>query len=81
MKMTSHDWRALSSLLDVALDLPEAERIGWLETLESDPLRPLLRELFVRRDLLEQSRFLNGPLEVCGVPLQRLRALLRSLAY
>jgi len=80
MKMTCHDWRALSSLLDVALELPEAERTSCLETLESDRMRPLLRELFSRHDLLEQGRFLSDPLEVRGLPLETLRALLRSLA-
>ena len=81
MKMNSHDWRALSSLLDVALELPEAERVSWLQTLESDPLRPLLRELFQRQDLLEQGGFLRAPLELRGISLTRLRALLRSLAH
>jgi hypothetical protein len=80
MKMTSHDWRALSSLLDVALDLPEAQRISWLETLQSDRLGPLLRELFSRHDPIEQGRFLSDPIEVRGLPLTTLRALLRSLA-
>ncbi|HSC01410.1 MAG TPA: serine/threonine-protein kinase, partial [Burkholderiaceae bacterium] len=42
------DLRRLSTLLDEALELPEAEREAWLASLQGDALVPTLRELLAR---------------------------------
>lgn len=47
MHRVTADWRRISQLLDVALDLPVERREEWLDTLspEHEALRPVLREM------------------------------------
>ena len=55
-------WQKLSSLFDEALDLPEAERAGWLERLAKDRLE-LARELetlLADHAASQRSDFLEG---------------------
>ena len=79
MNITPWDWHALSRLLDVALSLPDLERNSWLEQLESgeQPLKPLLLELFQRRDLSETGAFLSAPPQLDGIRMLVLYRLLR----
>jgi eukaryotic-like serine/threonine-protein kinase len=62
MKIASHDWQALSRLLDDALALPVAARLSWLSQLGSEhaALRPVLQDLLTREDLSETSGFLEA---------------------
>src|SRR6516165_1176477 len=55
-------WEALSPYLDQALEIPEAQRSIWLETLRAqDPkLAEELQTLLKEHDALEKSGFLSG---------------------
>jgi serine/threonine-protein kinase len=55
-------WEALSPYLDQALEIPEAQRSIWLETLRAqDPkLAEELQTLLKEHDVLEKSGFLSG---------------------
>jgi len=56
-------WRTLAALLDQALDLPQAEREGWLAGLATEyaEVKPLLREL-LRRHASPDTAHLIGEL-------------------
>jgi serine/threonine protein kinase/tetratricopeptide (TPR) repeat protein len=61
MRLTKDELRALSKLLDEALDIPEAGREAWLEGL-ADPhasLRPALRNMLARQVGVETHDFLE----------------------
>jgi eukaryotic-like serine/threonine-protein kinase len=60
MPITAADWKRLSPLLDVALDLAPADRAAWLATLppEHADLRGPLAEMLSKR-LVETDEFLN----------------------
>ena len=51
-------WSRVNPLLDAALDLPPAERAGWLATLppQHADLKPLLRELLDRAAVARPTR-------------------------
>jgi len=68
MPITAADWKRLSPLLDEALDLPPAERAGWLASLppEQADLRDSLAELLTKP--VETDDFLNRLPEFSGVP-------------
>jgi serine/threonine-protein kinase len=57
------NWTRLSRLLDEALDLPPAEREGWLTSLgpEHAPLEARLRALLAHAPSLQASSFLDAP--------------------
>ena len=59
-------WRLLSPLLDRALDLSDAEREAWLETLrsESPELAAELSAVLSGEAAADQRGFLSGPLDV-----------------
>jgi len=61
MKLEPARWRALSELLDHALDLPASARDGWLATLEGEAatLRPLLADLLARDARAETGDFID----------------------
>jgi serine/threonine-protein kinase len=62
MSITAQQWRQLSELLDVALDMSEAERTTWLEgMLRNEPVATLLRELLAQRAQFETGDFLSTP--------------------
>jgi len=69
MPITAADWKRLSPLLDVALDLAPAERAAWLATLppEHADLRESLAEMLAKRPV-ETDDFLNRLPEFSGVP-------------
>jgi serine/threonine-protein kinase len=50
MKLTEQEWTLLSNKLDQALDLPESERVGWVDTLDdvSGDLKGVLRRLLTK---------------------------------
>jgi len=52
----------LSRLLDAALELPPAERLAWVETLDAthEPLKPRLRALLARAADVESRDFLGS---------------------
>lgn len=62
MKLDTHTWRELSSLLDQALDLPDDAHDAWLGSLTADQIRlaPMLRELLARRRAPETRDFLHA---------------------
>lgn len=68
MKLSETEWQAASGLLDEALELPAAARLAWVESLseERSALKPLLRELLGRQELLETNEFLGGAPPVEG---------------
>ncbi|HEY6124788.1 MAG TPA: protein kinase [Steroidobacteraceae bacterium] len=70
MPITAADWKRLSPLLDVALDLTPAERAGWLAALppEHADLRDSLAEMLSRR-LVETDDFLNRLPEFSAAPV------------
>jgi serine/threonine-protein kinase len=55
-------WPAFSRLLDEALDLPEAERAGWIDHLpaEHDAVRPWLKRLLIDERSVPED-FLDSP--------------------
>ena len=61
MKLDPAHWRALSELLDQALDLEDGERAAWLSTLSGDAaeLRPLLSDLLAQRARAETGDFID----------------------
>ena len=62
MKLNSETWRALSDLLDTALDMTDAERTAWLDALEGEQaaLKPLLREMLGRNAARETRDFIDA---------------------
>ncbi|HEX6795844.1 MAG TPA: tetratricopeptide repeat protein [Casimicrobiaceae bacterium] len=62
MKLDPETWRALSALLDRALDLDEFAREAWLAGLgnEQAALTPLLRSMLAREQHVETRDFLDG---------------------
>ena len=69
MPITAADWKRLSPLLDVALDLAPAERSAWLATLppEHADLRESLAEMLAKRPV-ETDDFLNRLPEFSAAP-------------
>ncbi|HVA56402.1 MAG: serine/threonine-protein kinase [Gemmatimonadaceae bacterium] len=65
-------WRALSPLLDRALELSDAEREAWLHTLrsESPELAAELTAVLSGEAAADHSGFLSGPLEVSVAGLE-----------
>ena len=63
MNITPEQWRSLSALLDVAMELNESELAAWLAQLPEDqlPLVPHLRALLVRRAGIQTGDFLDAP--------------------
>ena len=61
MKLELARWRALSELLDHALDLDEGARSAWLATLsgEAATLRPLIVDLLAQRARAETGDFID----------------------
>src|SRR5690242_8723772 len=61
MTLAAHNWSVLSRLLDTALSLPPEARESWLQGLdvEHESLKPLLRDLVSRKDLVETRGFLE----------------------
>lgn len=61
MRIEAHTWRALSTLLDQALELPDHAHEAWLASLRADQaaLEPMLRELLQRRAAPETRDFLE----------------------
>ncbi len=59
--LTAASWRAFSTLLDRALELPPPERIAWLDTLgaEHAALKPALRAVLERGADVETLRWLD----------------------
>jgi serine/threonine protein kinase/tetratricopeptide (TPR) repeat protein len=70
-------WRALSPYLDEALELPTADRAGWLASIRARDagLAIDLQTLLGEHDRIHESRFLEQP-----VPLASRTALTQSLA-
>jgi serine/threonine-protein kinase len=70
MPITVTNWKRLSPLLDVALDLPPAERDAWLASLppEHVDLRSALAELLDARRAVETDDFLNRLPAFSGLP-------------
>jgi eukaryotic-like serine/threonine-protein kinase len=64
------DWKRLSPLLDVALDLAPPERAAWLAALPAEhaDLRESLAELLAGRAAVETDDFLNRLPEFSAVP-------------
>src|SRR5438552_19133791 len=58
--VATHDWAVLSRLLDTALSMAPDERVPWVEQLQGEhqSLKPVLRDLLARNDLLETGGFL-----------------------
>jgi serine/threonine-protein kinase len=69
MPITAAEWKRLSPLLDVALDLPPVDRLAWLARLppEQEDLRQQLSELLARR-AVETDDFLNRLPEFSAPP-------------
>ncbi len=65
MKLEHHDWATVLRHLDDALDLPDAERPGWLEALVLEPpaLKHALRKLLQDRGAIETADFLGAGAE------------------
>ena len=63
MNITPEQWRSLSALLDVAMELNESELAAWLAQLPEDhrPLVPHLRALLERRAAVQTGDFLDAP--------------------
>jgi len=70
MPITAADWKRLSPLLDLALDLPPAERAAWIATLppEHEDLRDSLLELLTHRPM-ETDDFLDRLPEFSAAPV------------
>ena len=67
----SADWPALNALLDQALDIPAAERLAWVDSLQADGLSDTLRRLLERQAQVETDGFLGGPPPLPGLaPMQ-----------
>src|SRR5438552_7540905 len=62
MKLDSTTWRALSELLDHALDMDEPTRTAWLETLDGEhaALMPLVRAMLARHGGPETGDFIDA---------------------
>jgi eukaryotic-like serine/threonine-protein kinase len=75
--LTADRWRAISPYLDQALDLPTADRAGWLESIcaRDAGLAWDLQTLLAEQDRVRLSRFLER-----SVPLTSRIALTQSLA-
>ncbi len=69
MKLQPAEWRSLSTLLDEALALPEAERVSWVTRLapEHEPFKALLREVFERPAAVATADFV-GTLPAFSLP-------------
>jgi serine/threonine-protein kinase len=69
MSVATHDWAVLSRLLDTALSMPPDERVSWVEQLQGEhqSLKPVLRDLLARKDLLETGGFLATLPKLTGV--------------
>ena len=63
---TAQDWRRIFELLDVALELPDAERATWLDGLRTggEQLCAQLTELLRSRAQMETRDFLGAPARV-----------------
>ncbi len=63
-------WAALNGLLDRALDLVPAERMGWIDALgaEYDALKPRLRDLLANDVALRTSQLLDTLPKLSDVP-------------
>ncbi|MDP9088089.1 MAG: serine/threonine-protein kinase [Pseudomonadota bacterium] len=61
MKRTAGEYAVLLSLLDEALDLPVAARLGWVDHLSEsyDDLRPTLRRLLLAKSAPETAGLIN----------------------
>lgn len=61
LQIDPQHWADINRLLDTALDLPLAERVRWLETLDGryESLKPQLRDLLSRAAYVETRDFLN----------------------
>jgi serine/threonine-protein kinase len=68
MNITPQQWRVLSSLLDVALELDETAQDAWLAQLPDDaqPLVPSLRTLLAQRARLQTLDFLESPPDIAA---------------
>jgi eukaryotic-like serine/threonine-protein kinase len=71
MNIDPKDWRTLSGLLDVALDLNDAERDAWLSRLSAEgaPLLEPLRHLLAQRARFATNDFLKAPPDFAGALL------------
>jgi eukaryotic-like serine/threonine-protein kinase len=70
MPITAAEWKRLSPLLDLALDLPPAQCAAWLASLppEHADLRGSLAELLAGKRAIETGDFLNRLPEFSAVP-------------
>jgi serine/threonine protein kinase/tetratricopeptide (TPR) repeat protein len=64
-------WKAISHLLDVALELPDAERRAWLDRFDPRDAasRDVIEELLEAYSRAEAAGFLASPVTLDGVPL------------
>ena len=71
MTIATHDWQALSCLLDTVLSLPPAERAAWVDGLAGNQaeLKPLLRELLACQDLAGWDDFLATLPKITAPPV------------
>jgi serine/threonine-protein kinase len=69
LKLSADEWRAASTLLDEVLELPADARLNWVDGLagENSALKPLLRKLLARQDLLETGDFPGTPPRVAAL--------------
>ena len=69
-QLSPDDWKAVSHLLDVALELPDAERAAWLDRLEprEAAYRGVIEELLEAHGRAEAAGFLASPVTLDGVP-------------
>jgi serine/threonine-protein kinase len=68
-KLEPEDWKAISSLLDIALELSEAERGAWLDRLDAQDAayRGVIEELLEEHARAEAAGFLASPVMLDGV--------------
>jgi serine/threonine-protein kinase len=71
-RFDSDGWKAISRLLDVALELPPSERGAWLDRLDprEAAYRVALEDLLAAHDGAEAGGFLASPVTLDGVPLR-----------
>jgi hypothetical protein len=76
VNIADNEWRALSNLLDEALDLPQAARPQWIEQLgeQHAGVKGNLRELLANQALLETADFLGAPVEFAALGSTRREA-------
>ena len=69
-KLGPDDWKAISQLLDTALELPDAERGAWLDRLEprEAAYRGVIENLLQAHARAEAAGFLASPVTLDGVP-------------